>query len=81
MKIGLVTGEYPPMEGGVGAFTQELGQALAALGHENHIITGKAARPETARRNAIDLKKPYVLPFAQLHPRAQHCRWAPLSEV
>jgi hypothetical protein len=24
MRIGIITGEYPPMEGGVGAFTQEL---------------------------------------------------------
>ena len=29
MKIGLVSGEYPPMQGGVGAFTQELARALA----------------------------------------------------
>jgi hypothetical protein len=31
MKIGLITGEYPPMQGGVGAFTQELARAMAAL--------------------------------------------------
>ncbi|MEZ4516231.1 MAG: glycogen/starch synthase [Chloroflexota bacterium] len=34
----MVTGEYPPMEGGVGAFTEQLAQALAALGHEVHVI-------------------------------------------
>ncbi len=39
MKIGLITGEYPPMQGGVGAFTQELAAALADLGHETHVIT------------------------------------------
>ncbi len=40
MKIGLVTGEYPPMQGGVGDFTRELSTALAELGHEVHVITG-----------------------------------------
>jgi glycosyltransferase involved in cell wall biosynthesis len=41
MRIGLVTGEYPPMQGGVGDFTHELGKRLAALGHDVHVITGK----------------------------------------
>ncbi|PJF35750.1 MAG: glycosyl transferase family 1 [Candidatus Thermofonsia Clade 1 bacterium] len=39
MRIGFITGEYPPMEGGVGAFTHELATALADLGHEVHILT------------------------------------------
>jgi glycosyltransferase involved in cell wall biosynthesis len=48
MIVGLVTGEYPPMQGGVGAFTVELGQGLAALGHEVHVITGGAVVPGSA---------------------------------
>jgi len=39
MRIGLITGEYPPMQGGVGDFTRELGRALAALGHDVHVLT------------------------------------------
>ncbi len=39
MRIGLITGEFPPMQGGVGDFTRELGRALAALGHEAHVVT------------------------------------------
>ncbi len=39
MRIGLVTGEYPPMQGGVGDFSRELAFALAALGHSVHVIT------------------------------------------
>lgn len=42
MRIGLVTGEYPPAQGGVGDFTCELGQALAQLGHEVHVLTTKS---------------------------------------
>jgi len=46
MKIGLVTAEYPPMQGGVGDFSRELGRALVALGHETHVITGRNQNPQ-----------------------------------
>jgi glycosyltransferase involved in cell wall biosynthesis len=39
MRVGLVTGEYPPLQGGVGDFTKQLGRALAAAGADVHIIT------------------------------------------
>jgi len=39
MNLGLVTGEFPPMQGGVGDYTHELARALAALGVEVHVIT------------------------------------------
>lgn len=81
MKIGLVTGEYPPMEGGVGAFTQELAQAMAELGHDIHIITSKAARPETANLKASEIKEPIALPFGQIHPCVRKWKWPALSEV
>ncbi len=41
MKIGLVTGEYPPMQGGVGDFTRELARSLAKQGQDVHVITGR----------------------------------------
>jgi glycosyltransferase involved in cell wall biosynthesis len=51
MRIGLITGEYPPDQGGVGDFTHELGRALAALGHEVHVITSASHSTEHATRN------------------------------
>lgn len=81
MRIGLVTGEYPPMEGGVGAFTEQLARALAACGHEIHIITSRAARPADAPRRASALLQPYDLGFAQLHARVGRWRWPSLSTV
>ncbi len=39
MRIGMITGEYPPLQGGVGDFTHELGLALQEAGHEVHILT------------------------------------------
>lgn len=43
MRIGQVTGEYPPMQGGVGAFTQELNRALTAQGHDCFVFTDHRA--------------------------------------
>jgi glycosyltransferase involved in cell wall biosynthesis len=50
-KIALVTGEFPPMQGGVGDFTRELARALAALNHDVHVLTSrqqKQVEPEEA---------------------------------
>ena len=55
MRIGIVTGEYPPDQGGIGDFTCELGQALAGQGHEAHVITNLARLPES-RACSLDLK-------------------------
>ena len=46
LRIGLITGEYPPRQGGVGDFTRELARALATLGHAAHVITRRDSRPE-----------------------------------
>jgi glycosyltransferase involved in cell wall biosynthesis len=48
MRIGLITGEYPPDQGGVGDFTHELGQSLASLGYEVHVITHASRREQGA---------------------------------
>lgn len=46
LRIGIVTGEYPPHQGGVGDFTREIAHALGDLGHEVHVIAHVNARPE-----------------------------------
>lgn len=43
MKVCLLSGEYPPMQGGVGDYTARLAAALVALGHETHVVTGRNA--------------------------------------
>jgi len=46
MRIGWITGEYPPMQGGVGAYTRILAQHIHDLGHECFIFTDqRAAQP------------------------------------
>lgn len=39
MRLGLITGEYPPQQGGVGDYTHALAHALATLGVDVHVIT------------------------------------------
>lgn len=51
MRIGLVTGEYPPDQGGVGDYTRELARALAVANHDVHVITGQ--RPPTSPEDAL----------------------------
>ena len=39
MNIGFVTGEFPPMPGGVGDFTRNLAERIQERGHEVHILS------------------------------------------
>ncbi len=63
------------MEGGVGAFTQELAKAFYALGHEVHILTERRARPQTDDRDWRTLREPIPLPFATLYPFVRQWTW------
>ncbi|MFN8377070.1 MAG: glycosyltransferase family 4 protein [Anaerolineae bacterium] len=49
MRIGLISGEYPPQHGGVGDYTRRLGQALAEAGHEVFVLAGPTAREDDTR--------------------------------
>lgn len=48
--ILFVTGEYPPMIGGVGAYTAELGAALVERGWRVSVLTSVDAKPSMAER-------------------------------
>lgn len=69
------------MEGGVGAFTEQLARALSVNGHEVHVITSRRARPADESRKPSALFQPVDLGYAQLHPRANRWRWPTLSLV
>lgn len=84
MRIGLISGEYPPMQGGVGAFTQKLARHLHALGHEIHVITSRAARPappEGERRSWRQLGEPLEATYGFIHPRARRWRWSDVGMI
>jgi len=44
-RILFITGEYPPMQGGVADYTRELARAMVAAGHEVGILTTIRATP------------------------------------
>lgn len=60
MRIGLVAGEYPPLQGGLGDFTRELARALRAAGHNPAVLTRSA--PGALSREATDGADTHRLP-------------------
>ncbi len=69
------------MEGGVGAFTQELAKALHTLGHDVHILTERRARPQTDDRDWRKLREPVSLPFATLYPFVRRWTWPSTAQA
>jgi glycosyltransferase involved in cell wall biosynthesis len=48
MRIGIVTGEYPPLQGGVGAYTRILARTLADQGQTIFVLTSaRAVEPDS----------------------------------
>jgi glycosyltransferase involved in cell wall biosynthesis len=66
VRIVLVSGEYPPMQGGVGDYTREMARAFAAEGHTVCVIV-----PQTL---ATAYGDPDALPWRVL-PVVQNWRW------
>ena len=56
MKVLMVTGEFPPMQGGVGDYTARLCQALAALGVDVEVATSRL--PQASPSPAEDAPYP-----------------------
>ncbi len=66
MRVGLITGEYPPLPGGVGDFSAQLAAALAAHGAEVQVLTDArcAAAPP--------------IPGVTVHPLVRRWGWGAL---
>ena len=43
LRITFVAGEYPPLQGGLGDYTRELGRALVQAGHRVTVVTRRVA--------------------------------------
>ncbi|MGE0761331.1 MAG: glycosyltransferase family 4 protein [Pirellulaceae bacterium] len=91
MKICFVCGEYPPgPHGGIGTFTQILGRALVAAGHEVR-VTGVypaghagAEREEDCGVQVYRMKAPvnrWGWPFARYRLYQQVARWSRQRDV
>ncbi len=55
MRVLFLTGEFPPMQGGVGDCTNEIAKGLAALGADVQVITSASAR------DVHPAKRPFVV--------------------
>ena len=53
MKIGLISGEFPPMPGGIGDFTRSLAGRIREHGHEVHILSRRGSSSETLNVSAL----------------------------
>jgi glycosyltransferase involved in cell wall biosynthesis len=56
MRIGIVTGEYPPLIGGVGAYSHILAKELVLQGHKVLVFSGAGAESQDD-----DIKVAYVI--------------------
>lgn len=91
LKIGFITGEYPPMEGGVGAYTQRLALALKDIGHEVHILTSRSAKPKVERQRSQsigeawqkinDINEPIEVDGLFIHGRFRSWSWSEMSLI
>jgi glycosyltransferase involved in cell wall biosynthesis len=62
IHVCFVTGEYPPMRGGVGDYTRRVAMALGALGVRCSVVTGRAARAAGRTRGPLE---PAVYPAVE----------------
>ncbi len=62
MRIGLVTGEYPPMQGGVGAYTHILAKQFVRMGHEVAIFSSQGAQHELESISITAQIQPWNIP-------------------
>jgi glycosyltransferase involved in cell wall biosynthesis len=53
LHVALLSAEYPPQPGGIGDYTQQLGEALVARGHTVHVFT-----IADCRLRIVDLTRP-----------------------
>ncbi len=53
MKIGLISGEFPPMPGGVGDFTRSLAESLCDKGHDVHILSRSGSTSASLNVSAV----------------------------
>lgn len=47
MRVGMITGEYPPLTGGVANFTRDLSRAMIDAGHEVFVFTRAKAKADS----------------------------------
>lgn len=60
LRVLFITGEYPPMQGGVGDYTWKLGAALTRLGLDIHVLTSQEAGPSHLAPHGVSNVYPQI---------------------
>ncbi|MBX2997430.1 MAG: glycosyltransferase family 4 protein [Caldilineaceae bacterium] len=90
MHILFVTGEYPPMRGGVGAYTAELGRALLPLGVKVSVITALGMNPTLGMNPQATINPALGMNpqakadssiYPQSYPQIRHWGWSTVGEI
>ncbi len=76
MRIGIVTGEYPPMQGGVGAYSRILAQELVRQGH--HVFVFSSASASNANTGIVLENRVHSWGIGSLRAISQ---WAKLQRL
>lgn len=57
MRIAIITGEYPPQQGGVGDFVRRLSDEMREFGHEIHILTTSERGCEVTEEDRLTIHR------------------------
>lgn len=85
MRVCLLSGEFPPMQGGVGDFTREVGLALSRLGATVSVISSTEASqrtgtPSPAEDGVVVERKGLRLNLLPMIERWDFSCWSPIGE-
>jgi glycogen(starch) synthase len=73
MKIAMVSPGLPPEGGGIGAYTEKTSRALAARGHEVHVLIPGTSRLSTEIIDGVQLHR---VPHSSVRPSVLARAWA-----
>ena len=82
MHILLISGEYPPMQGGVGDYTREMAREFAAQGHQASVLTPDVSSGHDSLPDASsgDGSSGGVHPW-RVYPTIHNWRWGCWSQI
>jgi glycosyltransferase involved in cell wall biosynthesis len=78
MHILFVTGEYPPMRGGVGAYTAELGRTLQSQGVDVSVFTSLGMNPTVGIKPQDGEDSSF---YPQSYPQVTHWGWTTVGKI
>ena len=80
MRVLFITGEFPPMQGGVGDYTHEIAKGLAAIGAQVRVLTSQSAANDSALQSLRDAPQSPNSNF-QLLPKISKWNWSSLRVI